>query len=326
MSKSSHEPCWNLGAQRPAEPNWIWHGYLAPGKTTLLTSLWKSGKTTLVALLLAQRRQGGTLAGRTVAPGVTAVISEEGRDLWEERCHRLGVGDRTAFFCQPFDGLPTPEDWRPLLDRLLQMRDEHGLDLVVIDTVATLMPWRDENNALLVRAALEPLLELTRAGIALWLLHHPRKAEAQPGMAARGSGALPAFADVVLEMRHPGGDPGTRRRRLYGFSRFQATPRILLMEMNDAGTDYLVLDCAADEFSERWQKLHSVLSNADEPLTRQQILAIWPDDETPPSDSALYRWLTKAVELGLVDHVGTGNRYDPHRYALAEEKRLDQAG
>src|SRR4051794_30842090 len=43
---------------------WLWDGYIAAGSISLLTSLWKSGKTTLVSLLLAQMSKGGTFAGR----------------------------------------------------------------------------------------------------------------------------------------------------------------------------------------------------------------------------------------------------------------------
>jgi hypothetical protein len=46
--------------QLPPTPlTWLWHGYLGPGKVTLLTSQWKSGKTTLVSRLLARAQQGG---------------------------------------------------------------------------------------------------------------------------------------------------------------------------------------------------------------------------------------------------------------------------
>jgi hypothetical protein len=145
-------------------------------------------------------------------------------------------------------------------------------------------------------------------------------------MASRGSGALPAFADIVLEMRHPGGDPGTRRRRLYGFCRFEATPRVTLMELNEAGTDYRVLDPSGDDFPDRWLKLRAILAQADQPLTRQQILSLWPEDAAPPSDAALYRWLTRATALGLLTHEGKGNRYEPHRYRLVEEEGLERAG
>ena len=59
---------------------WLWNGYVAPGKVTLLTSQWKSGKTTLVAVLLARMGRGGGRPGSVGAyrPGVGT--------------YRLGVG------------------------------------------------------------------------------------------------------------------------------------------------------------------------------------------------------------------------------------------
>src|SRR5690606_8737705 len=47
-------------AEAPAPSiDWIWQGYLARGATTLLTSQWKAGKTTLVSVLLARLARGG---------------------------------------------------------------------------------------------------------------------------------------------------------------------------------------------------------------------------------------------------------------------------
>jgi hypothetical protein len=72
---------------------------------------------------------------------------------------------------------------------------------------------------------LTPLHRLTAAGMSVLLLHHPRKGKTVAGQAARGSGALPNFADVIIEMgfyAHP--DDLDRRRRLVGF-RATTTPR-----------------------------------------------------------------------------------------------------
>jgi AAA domain len=68
-------PARDLDKQPLTVPTWLWHGYLGPGKITLLTSQWKSGKTTLVSLLLARLPQGGQLAGLAVAPAKAFVIS-----------------------------------------------------------------------------------------------------------------------------------------------------------------------------------------------------------------------------------------------------------
>src|SRR4051812_7274727 len=62
---------------------WLWHGYLAPGSLTLLTSLWKAGKTTLISVLLSRLHTGGSFAGLALAPGNAVVVSEEGAAVWD---------------------------------------------------------------------------------------------------------------------------------------------------------------------------------------------------------------------------------------------------
>src|SRR5438876_1563715 len=91
--------------QEPAT-YWLWDGYLAAGNVTLLTSQWKSGKTTLVSVLLARRRRGGALAGRSLAAGKTAVVTEEGPALWAQRERKLDFGPGVCFFCRPFRAKP----------------------------------------------------------------------------------------------------------------------------------------------------------------------------------------------------------------------------
>jgi hypothetical protein len=68
-----------------AEMNWLWRGFLAPGQQTLLTSLWKSGKTTLLAVLLSRMKDGGELLGLPVRPCWALVLSEENPALWGMR-------------------------------------------------------------------------------------------------------------------------------------------------------------------------------------------------------------------------------------------------
>ena len=71
---NDHHPqvLWDHELPSIQEPtSWLWHGLLARGNLTLLTAVSKSGKTTLLSLLLARRHQGGTLAGLAVQPGKT---------------------------------------------------------------------------------------------------------------------------------------------------------------------------------------------------------------------------------------------------------------
>src|SRR5436305_14882067 len=130
--------------QQPAV-GWLWHGVLAPGNVTLLTSLWKAGKTTLVALLLARRKSGGTLAGLAVKPGKSVIVSEETQHVWAERFKRYDFGGQVCLISRPFKTIPRPNEWQALVDRLLTLHEAHGIDLVVIDPLAPFL--REANHA-----------------------------------------------------------------------------------------------------------------------------------------------------------------------------------
>ncbi|HKI36576.1 MAG TPA: AAA family ATPase, partial [Gemmataceae bacterium] len=314
----------DLAAAAAAKTSWLWDGYLAHGNVTLLTSQWKSGKTTLLSILLARRETGGEVAGLALAPGRTAVVSEESALLWNERRQKLGFGPSVAFQCRPFRGKPTTEQWLALIDRLADLNVRRGVDLAVIDTLASFLPGRDESNAGLMLEALLPLQHLTERGMAVLLLHHPRKGAPADAQAARGTGALAGYADIVLEMRHyTRAAEDDRRRVLHGYSRHEQTPRVRVIELNPEGTDYRCLGALADlEFEETWEQLRRLFEAAHSKRTRAEVLAAWPVDAVAPNEGTLWRWLDQAVARGLLRCEGAGRKTAPFRYWLPgqEEK------
>jgi hypothetical protein len=295
---------------------WLWHGVLAPGRLTLLTSLWKAGKTTLLAHLLARRRQGGEFLGLAVTPGVSLVVSEEPRDLWPERCRRLRLGQEFGVLTRPFTGRPTFAQLEQLTADLIGLKAERQLDLVVFDSLAQFLPGGNENSAEVMANALAPFRTLAEADLAVGLLHHPSKGEPALGQAARGSGALLASVDIFLEMRHPGGNPFTRRRKLCAWSRYEETPRQMLIELSADGLTYERLADTSDDFHTNWDTVALVLAGAAAPLTRQEIRAAWPAGVPKPHDTTLWRWLDRAVNLGLAQRVGEGTKTHPYRFGL----------
>src|SRR6266404_240826 len=92
----------SLGEPNSGDMNWLWRGFLAPGQLTLLTSLWKSGKTTLLSVLLARLKDGGELLGLPVRPAKALVLSEENSALWEMRRQRLAFGEQIGLISRPF--------------------------------------------------------------------------------------------------------------------------------------------------------------------------------------------------------------------------------
>jgi hypothetical protein len=154
------------------------------------------------------------------------------------------------------------------------------------------------------------------------LLHHPAKGSRPIGQAARGSGALLGHVDIAIEMRHPGGAPFTRRRRFLTLSRHAETPRQLFLELNPEGTDYVPVPDTPDGCDFNWEPLRMVLEDAPQKLTRQDILADWPEDFDRPNPATLWRWLANAVAAHMIAREGTRHKVDPFRYWLPEREAI----
>jgi hypothetical protein len=165
---------------------------------------------------------------------------------------------------------------------------------------------------------LMPLQRLTALGMAVLILHHPRKGETIAGQAARGSGALSGYVDIILEMQYYSeGADDDRRRRIQAYSRYQETPRQLVIELTADGTDYRAHgDFQQDEFAASWKLVQAVLEEATCKQTRQQVLDQWPGHLKPPNEVTLWKWLDRAVAQGLLCQDGFGHKNDPFYYWL----------
>ena len=204
-----------------------------------------------------------------------------------------------------------------MLDHLTEPHDP-PLNLLVVDTLGTFLPGRDESHAGLMLEALAPLQTLTAAGLAVLLLHHPRKGEALPGQSSRGSGAVPSFADILIEMHwYRRGTDDDRRRRLLAWSRFPDTPRQLVIEWSADGHGYMALgDFEGEAFAASWETLRGVIQQATRPQSLKDIMTHWPVSEPKPAEVTLWRWLERAVAEGRLLRRGEGGRRDPFRFCL----------
>ncbi|MGH7227380.1 MAG: AAA family ATPase, partial [Gemmataceae bacterium] len=167
--------CWGLASLRTdASENqlrWLWQGYLIPGAVTLLTSQWKTGKTTLLSVLLSRMKTGGVLAGLAVTAGRAIVLSEESSEQWLLRGRRLDLENHVGWYCRPFRGRPSPQQWQMFLDRVAEEAAERGVSLVVVDPLAAFFPGKSENDAAIMLDALAPLQRLAARGLSVLVLH-----------------------------------------------------------------------------------------------------------------------------------------------------------
>jgi hypothetical protein len=192
------------------------------------------------------------------------------------------------------------------------------VDLLVIDPLANLSPLRSENDAGEMLKTLLPLQRLTARGVSALVLHHPTKGPVLPGQAARGSGALSGYVDIIIEMqRLSRRNAKDRRRRLQAYSRHDATPASWVIELTADGTDYVGLGPSAElDFEHGWPLLQGLLTQAEKSLTRRDLFRLWPHEGMRPAKLTLWKWLDLAVQEGWVLQDGLGTRKEPYRYRL----------
>lgn len=300
--------------EEPGPVPWVWTGFLAAGFITLLTGLWKAGKTTLVSHLIKATKVGGDLAG-VVNPSRVLVVSEESAKLWRIRRDRERLGANVDVLCRPILGRCDKGQWTAFVSYLQGLVVQHQYDLVVLDTLASFWPVNDENNSSEVMTALMPLRGLSDCGASLLLVHHPRKSEGAEGKASRGSGALTGFVDVIVELRRDGGDShATRRRALKTYSRFDESPDEVIIELTDDG--YVALGTRDDASRENRQRtITNMLVAHPDGMTSKEVVERWPKDgSAKPGTRTIQLELQAGADAWLWRRAGTGRKADPYRY------------
>lgn len=194
----------------PANIRWLWPGFLAKGKLTILAGPPATGKTGLAMAIAAIVSAGGALGrtwpdGASVEPGDVVIwsgedgvedtliprLSANGAAMWRVHVVR---GTRDAGRMRGFNFATD----LPALDQAL-----HGLNsvsLIVIDSLAQAMTG-DTNSNRAVRRGLEALLEVAaRHDCALLGLTHVNKGsqKREPLERVTGSLAFGAVPRVVL--------------------------------------------------------------------------------------------------------------------------------
>lgn len=291
--------------------DWIWHGWVAHGFSTLLIGLWKAGKSTLVGHLLKAMENGGEIAGE-IKPCKAVVIAEEGSGLWARRRDELEIADHVHVVVKPFKGRPTVIAWREFVNSVAESVIRGEYDLVIIDTWQAVNPSDNENDSARMMEALSPLHAITEAGAGLLIVHHPKKGDASEGQASRGSGAMPGFVDTIIELRRFNAEQaGDTRRKLKGISRFDETPSEIVIELLEDG--YKTVGTSGEV--NRYDRLEFILNLLKEKsFTPDEILESWPTDKVKPGIRAIRNDLHYGYEQGKWSRTGEGKRGSPFIY------------
>lgn len=325
---------WMSELQHRAENDkWIWKGFLSRGGITMLSALWKAGKSTLLAhLARVFDGQKDEFLGHPITPSRVLYITEEHEEMWADRRDELRIGDHVGMICRPFKGRPSPAEWAAFVGKVAQAVTEYRFDLVVMDTISKLWPVREENDAGQVEDALMPLWTITSVGAALLLVHHNRKSDGKEFTGSRGSGGLPAFMETLIEFRRNTESQKDPKRVLSCTGRYKETPDKLLIELTPAGyvshgdPDDMSPDLKAElgfgdqAAAERWQVavMGLLADNPDGALDVDQIQAALKEKKDPLVRGVrrqdILAWLKARTEGGELHRFGKGVKGDPFQY------------
>jgi hypothetical protein len=295
-----------LRAQTPAEPDWCWQSYLAPGILTLLAKPPKAGGSTLaVALAEAVAREADSFLGRAINGGPVVYVSEEPAATL---AHKLPAIDTIRVLTR--DAARPKPSWAELVAGSIEEALRVGAVLLVVDTMPywASMAADAEKDAGAAQAAMAPLLDATRAGLAVLVPLHTRKGGGDDGEAVRGSGAIAGTADVVLEL---GRGKAPRQRVLLALSRFPSTPGALLIERDELGAWSTIGEGERGDARAIGDRRALLAAMADGALTRSEL--------ERATDAPERQWHSELVALvgeGKAQRTGAGKKGDPYRWEL----------
>jgi hypothetical protein len=263
--------------------------------------------------LLKKFEEGGIFCGLAVEPARVLYLTEENEDLWIERRDALGLKDSLSVVNRQFPTKPRMPEWLAWIDDLAKRVILDHIDLVYLDTLSNHWPVRDENNAAEVQESLMPLHKLTATGAGMVALHHLSKGDGQEARGSRGSGALPAFVDTIIELRRfDPGNPGDRRRVLTGYGRSSKTPAELVVELLADGGGYTAKGNRDEVTKLEIQRIITSLLPVELPgITDDEIRENWPGPA--PQNQKLLAELRAGVGH-CWERQGQGKKGSPYTY------------
>ncbi len=287
----------------PAEPEWLWHGYVAPGCITLIAGRPKVGKSTLAFGVLEALGKGEAFVSLQASQAGVLLLSEERPDTLAEKQRRFNLNGSVDLLMR-HQVRDTP--WSDVVDQAVRYCEEREISVLVVDTWDkwASLAGDSENSAGHVLEALEPLLRAAGKGLAVVIVAHQRKAAGTHGEAVRGNNALTGGVDVVIEVERPTSDVSPTVRILRAISRFACTSEELAVDLTEDGYRACGNEEAVKvqvEKSRTWDAL-CALEESDAKAVAELVEV---------SDSTARRRLNELVEEGYAQRSGEGKRTLP---------------
>jgi AAA domain len=267
----------------------------------------KIGKSTFVAAVVRAVLEKKPFLDRQPSPafdvGFAAIwLTEEPAAAFRETLKRTGLDDH--FCCHILhltDMRAAGLSWPQMMLAARKRAEQVCAEIVVVDTFAKWAGLKDEeeNQSGPVAVAMQPIEDAVAAGFTVITIRHERKAGGSLIDAGRGSSALAGTADILLRLRHPGGQGHANRRVIEGLGRFVVPEETVIdwvvPEGSVVGHYELV---AGTEVGRAQDAVYAVLDSLPdgEDRTIKELAETEPFKEF--SESAIRRALTTLEELG----------------------------
>lgn len=196
----------------PREVTWLWPGWLACGKFTLLAGSAGTGKTTIALALAATITSGGRFPGGAQAEEGDVLVWSGEDDLNDSILPRLMANGGVRGRIHMVRGVHEEGGGRRMFDPATDMeellahaRSIPNLKLVIIDPVILVVTGDSHKNAE-TRRGLQPLIDFAaRTGVALLGITHYSKGTSgrDPVERVTGSLAFTAVARLVMATAKP---------------------------------------------------------------------------------------------------------------------------
>lgn len=312
---------WAKITQQDNIREWVWENYIAKGNTTLLSALWKAGKSTFLRCLFLAMHNQEEFAGQPTTKSNVLVVSEEDSGEWADQREGLEddeVGD-ILVWSRPLRMKPNLKQWIELIDIILTKCKENDISMVVIDTISTFWPIDNENDAAQILKALVPLNRLTNEKIAVLLVHHFRKGGGDQAQASRGSGALPGFVDNIVEFTRTNNGSSTQRQ-LETYGRFdQVVPKVII-DLTPEGKYITLGDPHEVSKAAKINKIFSIFESSFDKLSVKNVHDFWVSSGSAITERSVRRYISELVSvhcLSVVEERLVGTKKTPY-YSLSE--------
>ena len=166
-----------------------------------------------------------------------------------------------------------------------------------------------------MQEALRPLQNaVAEYGLTIILIHHDRKSGGDVYSAGRGSSALQAAVDLIINLALPAGNHQETIREMRTAGRYSEVPGKLLIKLVEG--KYVALGSESDVAAQVARRLALVVAPTDEgaALTMKELVEAAREHDSHVKKTTFENEVKKHVSFGKLCIIGAGKKGDPYKY------------